>query len=373
VSFVTFDEQMEDAPQMGRSNGQRQAGGELESSLVPPPTEDISGAASVEIDDRSASPSHGARRDGGLPGGSEPAAQAAARFASVADAIATQIGPRAVLDVGGVGGHLVAALRARGVEAHGLVLSEAAVADSVDAAAPFIRVGSPTAPIEGAYDLVTCLDTVGCTAIADAVSVAKNLAAAADCLLLSAAPPREGGATATVDSSVAAWSRALASSGLLRDFDHDASYVSPGAVLFRRAPGPDVAEVVYRYERRLSQLQLVATEGGTTALDLRDRRGPNASPGRAHGDEGDDELRMEILRLRDLVAGMEGQLGAARGRIEELNAGIHRYAEAERRLNDELENHRLVEQRLNSVLSSNSWRLTQAAGTPLRKLRERKG
>jgi hypothetical protein len=32
-----------------------------------------------------------------------------------------------------------------------------------------------------------------------------------------------------------------------------------------------------------------------------------------------------------------------------------------------------LEQRLNDVLSSNSWRLSQAVGMPLRRLRERKG
>ncbi|MDD9372395.1 MAG: hypothetical protein PV358_19895, partial [Acidimicrobiales bacterium] len=53
------------------------------------------------------------------------------------------------------------------------------------------------------------------------------------------------------------------------------------------------------------------------------------------------------------------ELATARGRIEELEAMLGRYAN--------------LEHRLNEVLSSNSWRLTQAAGVPLRKLRERKG
>jgi hypothetical protein len=72
-----------------------------------------------------------------------------------------------------------------------------------------------------------------------------------------------------------------------------------------------------------------------------------------------EQLRKEVLRMRDLVIGREAELATARGRIEELEAVLGRYSN--------------LEQRLNDVLMSNSWRLTQAAGMPLRKLRDRMG
>ena len=71
-----------------------------------------------------------------------------------------------------------------------------------------------------------------------------------------------------------------------------------------------------------------------------------------------DECRKEVLRLRDLVIGREAELGEARGRIAELSAELTRYAH--------------LESRLDAVLESNSWRIAQALGAPLRALRRRK-
>ena len=71
------------------------------------------------------------------------------------------------------------------------------------------------------------------------------------------------------------------------------------------------------------------------------------------------DLRKEVLRLRDAAIGHEAELATAQGRTAELEDQAGRYAS--------------IEDRLEEVLSSTSWRLTQAAGAPLRKLRERHG
>jgi len=71
-----------------------------------------------------------------------------------------------------------------------------------------------------------------------------------------------------------------------------------------------------------------------------------------------EECRKEVLRLRDLVTGREAELGEARGRIAELSAELVRYTH--------------LESRLDAVLESNSWRIAQALGAPLRALRRRK-
>jgi hypothetical protein len=71
-----------------------------------------------------------------------------------------------------------------------------------------------------------------------------------------------------------------------------------------------------------------------------------------------EECRKEVLRLRDLVIGREAELGAARGRVAELSAELTRYAH--------------LESRLDAVLKSNSWRIAQTLGAPLRALRRRK-
>jgi hypothetical protein len=74
-------------------------------------------------------------------------------------------------------------------------------------------------------------------------------------------------------------------------------------------------------------------------------------------DEAERQLRKEILRLRDLVVGKDAELATALGRAEELEATIMRYDN--------------LEQQLNAMRGSTSWRLTQALGLPLRKFRTR--
>jgi hypothetical protein len=114
-----------------------------------------------------------------------------------------------------------------------------------------------------------------------------------------------------------------------------------------------------------------------TPVDLRERPGgldlPTrpAEAARTIIDGGDDVLQMEILRLRDVVAGLECQLGTAHGRIEHLSAGLRRYADLERRLNDEVLRSAALERQLEAVVQSRSWRLAQGVGIPLRKLRAR--
>lgn len=71
-----------------------------------------------------------------------------------------------------------------------------------------------------------------------------------------------------------------------------------------------------------------------------------------------EHLQKEVLRLRDAVIGKEAELGTALGRVAELESELKRYVS--------------MEQRLNDVLGSTSWRLMWAAGAPVRKLRERR-
>lgn len=83
---------------------------------------------------------------------------------------------------------------------------------------------------------------------------------------------------------------------------------------------------------------------------------PEQDPGDADALQSQIEaLDKEVLRLRDALIGKEAELATALGRIEELETTILRF------LN--------MEQRLDSVLQSRSWRLMWAAGAPLRRLR----
>jgi SAM-dependent methyltransferase len=278
-------------------------------------------------------------------------------FGGVADAIVAQLAPKTVLDAGCAKGFLVAALRERGVEASGFDLSEVAIADAPEAAKPYVRTGSLTDPIEGTYDLVTCVEVIEHLDPADAAKAVANLSTASDRILLSSTPGDHDEPTHVNIQPPERWSQLFATQGFFRDFRHDASYLSPWATLYRREDRT-IADVVVEYDRAWSQMRVETVEQRKALLDMQDRLEAVAgSSGRRRPDE--EELRKEILRLRDLVVGKDAELATALGRVHELEALTLRYTEVERRYEE--------------LLSSKSWRVMWAAGAPVRMLRGRKG
>lgn len=283
-------------------------------------------------------------------------------FGAVADAIISQLQPTTVLDAGCAKGFLVAALRERGVDAYGFDLSEHAIDDAPEAAKPYVRVGSLTDPIDDRYDLVTCIEVIEHLDPADALQAVANLATAGDRVLLSSTPADRDEPTHVNIQPPERWSQMFAGQGMFRDFRHDASYISPWAVLYRQGE-PSIVDLVVDYDRAWSELRVETLEQRRAILDMQaqieDARSGSTGPRVARLQDEGEQLRKEVLRLRDLVVGKEAELASALGRLEELTTVLARYDG--------------LEQRLNDVLASNSWRIGQAAGLPLRKLRERKG
>jgi SAM-dependent methyltransferase len=282
-------------------------------------------------------------------------------FGGVADAIVAQLAPKTVLDAGCAKGFLVAALRERGVEASGFDLSEVAIAEAPESVRDHVRVGSLTEPIDGRYDLITCIEVIEHLDPADAATAVANLAAASDRVLLSSTPGDRDEPTHVNIQPPERWSQLFAAHGLFRDFHHDPAYLSPWATLYRRAE-PSVVDVVLDYDRAWYTLRAETLDQRRALLDLQTKleRATDLAGGedvQALTEELTD-LRKEVLRLRDAAIGHEAELATAQGRTAELEDQAGRYAG--------------IEDRLEEVLSSTSWRLTQAAGAPLRKLRERR-
>lgn len=296
-------------------------------------------------------------------------------FGSIAARIVTELNPKTVLDAGCAKGFLVGALRERGVDAEGFDISEYALTDVPPAAQGHVRVGSLTEPITGHYDLVTCIEVIEHLDPADAAAGVANLCSASDAILLSSTPGDRGEATHVNVQPPERWSQLFALHGFFRDFRHDASYVSPWAALYRRGERT-VSEVVVDYDRAWSELRTETLEQRRALLDMSARfeelqgGGPEARE-RAQSEASKlrgelehlhatlEELNKEILRLRDVAIGKEAELATALGQNAELEAAIGRYAN--------------LEARLDAVLSSTSWKVMWAAGTPVRMLRERKG
>src|SRR5437899_2967619 len=79
-------------------------------------------------------------------------------FHGIADQIVRSFKPRRVLDAGCAKGFLVEALWERGVEAYGIDVSEYAIGEVRRDVQPYCRQASLTDPIEGRFDLITCIE-----------------------------------------------------------------------------------------------------------------------------------------------------------------------------------------------------------------------
>jgi 2-polyprenyl-3-methyl-5-hydroxy-6-metoxy-1,4-benzoquinol methylase len=273
-------------------------------------------------------------------------------FGQVADNIISQLAPRTVLDAGCAKGFLVGALRERGVDASGFDISEYAVDDAPEVAKAHVRVGSLTDPIEGRYDLVTCIEVIEHLDPADASTAVANLCSASDAVLLSSTPNDQDEVTHVNVQPPERWSQLFATNGFFRDFRHEAAYLSPWAVLYRRGSA-NVGDVVLDYDRAWSQLRKETVEQRRSLLALQEQLEQLARTDELEHEA--ERLGKEVLRLRDLVVGKEAELGTALGRVAELEALIQRYGN--------------LEQHLDAVLNSRSWRLMWAAGTPIRRMR----
>jgi SAM-dependent methyltransferase len=275
-------------------------------------------------------------------------------FGTIADHIVRDFEPTTVLDAGCAKGFLVEALRARGVEAFGIDVSEYAIGHVHESVAEHCRVALLTEPLDRRYDLVTCIEVIEHLPAAEARAAIDNLAASTDRLLLSSSPADYGEPTHLNVQPPEHWSALLAAGGLLRDLDYDAGYITAWAALYTRRPA-STTEVVRAYDRSWwrmrDEVQALRAKVVEMQVHLEELTSSSLS------DEAERQLRKEILRLRDLVVGKDAELATALGRAEELEATIMRYDN--------------LEQQLNAMRGSTSWRLTQALGLPLRKFRTR--
>ncbi len=244
-------------------------------------------------------------------------------FADVADRIVRDLHPISVLDAGCAMGFLVEELRKRGVDASGIDVSEYAIANVHESVAEHCRVGSLAEPLDQRYDLITCIEVLEHLPPEDCGAAIANLCAASDRILFSSTPEDFGEATHLNVQPPEAWSAAMAQHGFHRDLDLDLSYLTPWATLYVRREEPAV-ETVRRYDRAWFRLRREVAEVRESLLESQERLAKLED-----GEEGSnrpellrklDEQNQEILKLRDLLVGMDAELGAARGRAAELEA-----------------------------------------------------
>jgi SAM-dependent methyltransferase len=250
-------------------------------------------------------------------------------FGDVADGIVRDLHPVSVLDAGCAMGFLVEALRKRGVDAHGIDISEYAISQVHESVREHCDVASLIEPLERRYDLIACIEVIEHIPPAETDKVISNLCRSTDRLLLSTTPQDYGEPTHLNVQPPEDWSAALAREGFLRDIDRDFSYLSPWAALYTRT-AESLPETVRRYDRAWWRLRHEVFEVRGSLLETQERL--------AKLEEGDqvedrpelmqelDRRNEEILRLRDLAIGKDAELGAARGQLAALEDQTQRLA-----------------------------------------------
>src|SRR5262249_26282985 len=156
------------------------------------------------------------------------------------------------------------------IDAWGVDVSEYAISQVHESVAERCWAASLTEPLERRYDLITCIEVVEHIPPAEIDRVLANLCAATDRLLLSTTPEDYDEATHLNVRQPEEWAAALAREGFLRDLDHDFSYITPWASLYRRAEEP-LEETVRSYDRAWSRLRKEVADVRGALLSTQER------------------------------------------------------------------------------------------------------
>ena len=156
-------------------------------------------------------------------------------FGGIADALIRGLQPRRVFDAGCAHGFLVEALWDRGVEAHGRDISTYAISQVRPDLVSFCHVGSLAEPIEGRYDLITCIEVLEHMPEAEALAAVDVLTAATERVLFSSSPVDLEEATHVNVKPPIYWLQRFAERGFAPRADFDATFLTPWAMLFERA------------------------------------------------------------------------------------------------------------------------------------------
>lgn len=241
-------------------------------------------------------------------------------FGRIADVIVRRIQPQTVLDVGCAMGFLVESLRERNIDAHGIDVSEYAIQHVRPDLQPYCHVSSILEPLPRRYDLIVSIEVLehlSSTLCEDAI---KNICAATDDVLFSSTPFDYREPTHVNVQPLEYWAEFFALNGFVRDFDFDASFITPWAVRFRKTTEP-WHRIIRLYERREWALRKENEELRGMALDLRNRLAAKES------------TTVLAVQPKETLESLESQLAERDRRLTQItSARSSRWAEQMRAL-----------------------------------------
>lgn len=241
-------------------------------------------------------------------------------FARQAERIVNELDPKTSLDVGCAAGYLVEGLRDRGVDAKGIDISDYAISKVRDDIRPFCRVQSATKPIEGKYDLITCIEVMEHLTPEDFTIVIENMCKATDAIIFSSTPFDFNEESHISVNPPSFWAEKFAYNGFYHDVSYDCSYIAVQTMLFRRG-NKTVVDIVRTYENKLFDLW-------RENCMLRDS--VNLSNARINDlDRGNIEHAQEIASYNEKLVEYQSRISALKEDFEKQNAENEaRYREA---------------------------------------------
>lgn len=187
-------------------------------------------------------------------------------FSTVVATLTRSLNPKTVLDAGCAFGMLVELFRDWGVEAWGIDISAYALSQVRADIQPYCSVGSLADPIEGRYDLITCIEVLEHIPEPAALLAIKNLTQATDTILFSSSPTDLGESTHVTVRQPMWWLSRFADHGFYPDLVFDSSFVTPQAMLLRRSE-PVSYEVLRLFSNMIRcQIRAVGAEGRIAEL-----------------------------------------------------------------------------------------------------------
>lgn len=280
-------------------------------------------------------------------------------FERVTDSIVRSLQPRTAFDAGCAIGFLVEAFWDRGVEARGRDISEFAISQVRPDVRKYCEVGSLSDPIEGSFDLVTCVEVVEHMPQAAAELAIKQLAAATNVILFSSTPNDFDEPTHVNVRPTLYWLQQFAANGFAPDVTYDASYLAPHAMLLRRANGAVSGELLAA-QAELVRLRMAIRTGSDQLSEMNQSLAQTtqklseatASHQRQRAREADLEGRRKaLLREKEAAEAELGELRAEAGDLRGRLEAAHSHMAA-------------LDRHIASIQDSVFWRMT----SPLRAL-----
>jgi len=285
-------------------------------------------------------------------------------FGDIADNIVRSLRPQTVQEVGCAYGLLVESLRDRGVEAFGMDVSEHAVSQARPDIRKYLSAASILKPLDRHYDLIVSIEVIEHIKEEDCDLAIQNMCAAADSILIATTPDDFDDPTHFNVNAPLYWIKKFSQFGFEPDVRHNADYITPYAMLFKKmdAIASDDVHALFG-EKKLQDLEFsrVTHERNLLNRDLINKSN-EAESLRAET----SSLSGEAESLRAETSSLSGKISSLSGEVEHKNGLIDDYlriiADSNNHINNlgaliEAQKH-TVERLSQAYSTSTSWRIT---------------